>query len=112
MAGFVKTFEELVKLQPGIGDKNRTPEQAETAAALLRGAAVVGHSKRASSRGKMYVAGIVIGLLTSATGFTFWYLRLQRYVDAQAKADFDDHMQELAARRIERDKRAREKGQP
>ena len=53
-----------------------------------------------------YVAAL--GLVTSACGFGLWYVNLQWYTDRQTKADFEDHMQELAAKRITREKAAHE----
>lgn len=53
------------------------------------------------------LAGALFGLIISLTGFSFWYLKLQWYTDKQTKADFEDHMQELAAKRRAREKAAR-----
>ena len=59
-------------------------------------------------RTKTLKRAIGAGLTVSAAGFTLWYLNVQWYADKQAKADFEDHMQELAAKRIAREKPARE----
>ena len=108
LAKLASAFEDLAKVQPLVAAKDRTPEQAESVAAMLRGAAVVGHTKSAGRRSKVFMLGIAAGILVSGTGFGLWYYRLQQFTDAQTKADFEDHMQELDAKRIARERAAQE----
>ncbi|MEO8903198.1 MAG: hypothetical protein ABI627_16885 [Polyangiaceae bacterium] len=50
--------------------------------------------------------GGALGLLVSCCGFYRWYVDLQWYTDHQAKADYEDHMAELAVKAKARAKAA------
>lgn len=47
---------------------------------------------------------IITGLLLSCIGFDLWYRNVQWYADKQTKADYEDHMAELAVKRAARAK--------
>jgi hypothetical protein len=50
----------------------------------------------------LFAAGS-FGLILSAAGFAGWYINVQWYADRQAKAEFEDRMAELSAKRKARD---------
>lgn len=55
---------------------------------------------------KLMQAGVLVGVVMSGFGFQRWYVKTQWFTDAQTKADFEDHMADLAAKRVARDKAA------
>ncbi len=54
--------------------------------------------------GTWMLAAASVGLIISAAGFYLWYVRVQWFIDKQTRADFEDHMAELAEKSAARQK--------
>lgn len=78
----------------------------EFSAAQVRLSAVRAHSAFLYKMVRFPAVFMFAGVVLSCLGFERWYGNLQVYTDHQTRADFEDHVAELAAKRTARDRAA------